>query len=215
MHVNKTTSFPSAPDFSELHDALLCIGISGPFGPEWTESWLDPPPWAPVSGHVYTPAYLEGPPHYDTWTEDHCLTTTRLFSIFQGLSERTKDALRLPMRRLNSAMRRISRADRAIDLGIALEALFLSDLDEDRGEITFRLSLRMARYLRHDSEKRTSVFKTAKKLYGLRSTAIHTGQISADKATSEILQEGSLLTAEAIRRFIEDGPPNWQAIQLG
>src|SRR6266436_8665068 len=50
--------------------------------------------------------------------------------------------LRVPMQRLNSAMRRKSAVDSAIDLGIALESIFLRDTTDDRSELTFKLRVR-------------------------------------------------------------------------
>ncbi len=214
-HVSQRIPPLSPPDFSELHDALLCIGIVGPFGPVWTASWLEPPHWVPVRARVYHPSEVEEHRFQGRWDENHALVTSRLFQIFRRLPDNKKDALRLPMRRLNSAMRRLSNVDRAIDLGIALEALFLDDMNDDRGDLTFRLRLRMARYLGQDLEKRTALFKTAGKLYALRSAAVHTGHISNAQEPSDVLQWGCQVTAETIRRFIEEGSPDWMAVQLG
>jgi hypothetical protein len=52
-------------------------------------------------------------------------------------------------------------------------------------------------------------------LYSLRSGAVHTGRLSSDQKVTKQLQEGCRVTAEAIRRFIEEGPPDWKAVQLG
>lgn len=114
-------------------------------------------------------------------------------------------------------MRRLSNVDSAIDLGIALEALFLSDLPDDRGELTFRLRLRVARYLEQNSKKREALFRLVGDLYSLRSTAVHTGRSPSDirgRATSDLLEEGFRLTADAIRRHVVEGPPDWNNVQL-
>jgi hypothetical protein len=58
---------------------------------------------------------------------------------------RRQETLHIPLDRLDRASRNNDLADRSIDLGIALEALLLHELEgRDRGELRFRLSLRGA-----------------------------------------------------------------------
>ena len=107
---------------------MLSFGLAVvPFATEVLVSWLDPPPWAPVMGVGYSTPPLEGRRRHDVWTDEHCRAAPKLFETFRSLSAETKDALRLPLQRLSMAMRRLSNVDSAIDLGIALEALFLND----------------------------------------------------------------------------------------
>ncbi len=91
------------------------------------------------------------------------------------LSEPTKDAVRLPMQRLSLAMRRLTNVDSAIDLGIALESIFLNDLQDDRGELTFRLRIRVTRWMEDDVSKRPNLYQLVGDLYTLRSRAAHSG----------------------------------------
>lgn len=217
LHVSGEEHQLSQLDESELRDALLCIGAVGPFAPEVIVSWLDPPPWAPVIGVGYSMPHLEGRPRHDIWTDEHCGAASKLFETFKALSAETKDALRLPLQRLSMAMRRLSNVDSAIDLGIALEALFLNDLPDDRGELTFRLRLRVARHLEQNSEKREALFRLVGDLYSLRSTAVHTGRSPSHirgRTTSDLLEEGFRLTANAIRRHVSEGVPDWSNVQL-
>ena len=65
--------------------------------------------------------------------------------MFKSLDVKKQRYFRVPLERLNMAIRRVSQVDSAIDTGIALEALFLSDQSDDRGELTFRLRVRGAR----------------------------------------------------------------------
>ena len=50
-----------------------------------------------------------------------------IHSLFARLSGEMKRRLKVPLERLNQAKRRLKLVDRAIDLGIALESLFLQD----------------------------------------------------------------------------------------
>lgn len=202
-------------DDSELKDAVLCIGLVGPFVPEVFISWLEPPPWVPVIGAAFYRPFSEGRFRHDVLTDDQFKSASRLFETFRGLSAERKDVLRLPTQRLSMAMRGSSDVDSAVDLGIALEALFLKNSGDDRGELRFRLRLRAARYLGQDIERRNMLFQLVGDLYDLRSRAAHTALVPniKGKPTPEILLEGFRLTAEAIRRFIAEGDPNWEKIQ--
>jgi len=204
-------------DESELRDAILCIGAVGPFAPEVLISWLAPPPWAPVMAGGFSLPHPEGGSRHDVWSEEHCRIAVRLFHHFRALNAEMKDALRLPLQRLSMAMRRLSKVDSAVDLGIALESLFLGDLPDDRGELTFRLRLRVARYMGQDRDRRANLFQLVGNLYTLRSIAVHTGRVPPHlkgSDTADVLQDGFKLTADAIRRFVLEGLPDWTAVQL-
>jgi len=218
VHASENEYELTTIDDVAIRDAILCIAASGPFSPEILVTWLDPPQWAPTMGVGYSLPHSDGHARDDVWTSGHCQIATKLFSDFKALTEANKDALRLPMQRLTMAVRRSSKVDSAIDLGIALESLFLNDLSDDRGELTFRLKLRVAKYMEKEITKREEVFHLIGDLYTLRSIAIHTGRVPdalRSRDISEILNNGYSLVADAIRRFVKSGIPNWMDVQLG
>jgi hypothetical protein len=199
----------------EVQDALLCIGLIGPTAPYVVASWLAPPDWAPILSGGYELPHLEGLPRKIDWPGDACDQARAIFQSFANLEDSRKARLRLAMQWLNRAMRRPSPVDAAIDLGIALEALFLRDLSDDRGELTFRLKLRAARYLGSDPEDRRRVFRLTGNLYTMRSIAVHTGQVPdriGDLSTIELLDQGFVLVASTIDRFISQGEPDWDSV---
>ena len=105
--------------------------------------------------------------------------------------------------------------DAAIDLGIALEALYLSDLSDDRGELTFRLRIRAARFIGTHAAERKRIFELVGKLYGLRSTAVHIGRLKGQPSSiRQLLNEGFLLGVQSIRKSIAAGEPDWDAVQF-
>lgn len=62
--------------------------------------------------------------------------------------------------RFNLAFDRGILADRIVDLVIAAEALFLSDLDNKyRGELRFRFALRAAKFIEHPNYSEQDVFR--------------------------------------------------------
>jgi hypothetical protein len=119
------------------------------------------------------------------------------------------------MERLNSAMRRPSLVDSAIDLGIALESIFLPD---GRGALTFRLRVRAARWLGSTPEERKRLSVMVGDLYAVRSKAVHEGRVPDvihERTTRELLEEGYELTARALVALISKGDPDWDEVMYG
>ncbi|MGB2930625.1 MAG: hypothetical protein WBB70_17185 [Desulfobacterales bacterium] len=217
VHQDETDAHFEKDLFSELHDALLCISIVGPVSPYAIASWLQPPDWVVKIGSGYSLPFIEGRSTHREWPEDGCEQATELHEAFLSLSKSKKTILRLSMGRLNSAMRRYSPVDAAIDLGIALESIFLSDLNGDRGELTFKLKLRASKFLGRSLDEKKELFKIFGDLYVARSKAVHTGKLP-DKIRNEpinsLLNIGFNHTARAIRLIILNGQPDWTNITL-
>lgn len=218
VHVpaNETGQYVRLDD-TDLHDAVLCAGLVGPSAPHILASWLAPPPWAPVMIGALTLSHLEGQATHHDWREPHCAEASTLFQAFAALGDTHKPLLRLAMQRLNSAMRRASPVDSAIDLGIALEAVFLSDMSEERGESTFKLRIRASRFLGTTKEKREHLYKLVGDLYSARSSAVHTGRVSpkiGSRPLRNLLEEGYCVTADAIKRYVLTGKPDWNSVMF-
>jgi hypothetical protein len=78
--------------------------------------------------------------------------------------------------RFNLAFDRSLLADRIVDLVIAAEALFLSDLDEKyRGELRFRFALRAAKFIEHPDYSEHDIFRIMRQAYDARSAIVHGG----------------------------------------
>jgi Apea-like HEPN len=107
----------------------------------------------------------------------------------------------LALRRLESSAERLSREDRLIDYWIAFEALFAPDT---KTELRFRASLRIARYLGSDAEKRRAIAAGLRKAYDWRSHVVHGG---ADPTPKELKRMGELddavsLCEQTLRRAL-------------
>jgi hypothetical protein len=219
-HLNATsevTELPHFPDDTELHDAVRCLGLVRPSALQVIAEWVALPEWVPFLGGSMSLFHIEG------FTSNHALSDTdyqqvrELLHRFFNHHAAFRAHLRVPTDRLNRAMRRTTPVDAFIDLGIALESLYLADLEDDRGELTFRLRLRAARFLRTATEDRTTVFDLVGDIYRFRSMAVHTGKVDdtvRGRPVQELLQDGSSLTADTIRRFILCGEPDWKNIIL-
>lgn len=211
-------AYMGSQDETDLNDALMCLALVGPSAPHVVAGWISLPEWVPKIGGAMTLPPLEGFSSVRAYPPDSCARARELFGAFCELNAGLQTRLRLVMQRLNRAMRRVVPVDASIDLGIAFEGLFLANMPDERGEMTFRLKTRAARFLADVEADRKGVFDLVGDLYGMRSRAVHTGavgQMIRGRPVQEILEEGYSLTADAIRRFITHGEPNWNAVMFG
>ena len=130
---------------------------------------------------------------------------------------RRNKTLRVPLDRLDRAARDYDFADKSIDLGIALEALLLHELDgQDRGELKFRLGLRGAWLGGNDEKERAAIQTALGKMYDLRSRAVHSGTVERNEKNREIVRRGTALCRQLIRKTIDaEGRINWNTLVLG
>ncbi len=141
-----------------------------------------------------------------------------LYSAMKSLKEREAQKLQIPIRRWIKSKTRQPLVDTFIDLGIALEALYL---DPGTGEQqSFRLRLRAALFLREGVNDRESVIKDMREIYGLRSKAVHEGAVSNSEATKSFKEKAEDLCRESIIRTVSytqvNGEfPQWSRLELG
>ena len=141
---------------------------------------------------------------------------------YLSLTKSVSDALTVPIDRLNECIRRQNNVDRAIDLGIALEALILSDGDRDQN-LHYRLALRGAWFFGKSLEEREEALFELRQIYDLRSIAVHSGHLpskwpkrSSQRPTDEWLAKGATLCANLIRKIVDSGClPDWDGLVLG
>jgi hypothetical protein len=153
-------------------------------------------------------------------TGEVCDAAKSLTEKFFALTPSTQSLLRLAIYRLMVSQHRSNLAEAVTDLGIAIESTFLEETD--REEITFRLSLRAARFLDDDLDARRLTRRMFVALYALRSRAVHRGTIPAQidgvpeeySKPSVLLAYGFARTVQAIRTIIESWQPNWTDLVL-
>jgi hypothetical protein len=97
---------------------------------------------------------------------------SQLLELWQLLEEGAA-SYSFAIRRFNFAFERGLIADRIVDLVIAAEALFLADVGNDRGELTFRSSLRAAKFIKQTGLSELEVFRIMRKAYAARSAIVH------------------------------------------
>lgn len=137
-----------------------------------------------------------------------------LYLKFTKLPPDDQTALGISLDRLAQALRRDNSIDKAIDLGIALEAVLLHGLgDTGRGELKFRAAIRGATFIGGSREKRLETLRLLQDAYDLRSTAVHSGKLGGrkhGKTPEEILDAAATSCAAIAQQLITRGAfPDW------
>jgi hypothetical protein len=178
-----------------------------------------------VSGSLNTRLWPPSQPYFLTAGE------TVEFSSFWKLvrSVHGKRVIAPALRRFGYAADRSRPDDEIVDLLIAAESLFLTDTgrERDRGEMRFRLSIRVSSLLGSTPEERMRLAAFMRKAYDVRSTIVHGGDIRvgdiptlADESPTvesfadeleEILRR-SLKVAISRVASGEGFPPNWDEL---
>ncbi len=141
-----------------------------------------------------------------------------LKSLFERLNDepvRKNRSFSIGFERIEMASIRTKPVDSLIDTMIALEALVLSDAGDprERGEMRFRLSLRIARFLSNSYEERKQISRNVKNAYDLRSAVVHGGLINAE---DKVLISQIAETARQVARklLLQPTRPDWEQLLL-
>ena len=141
-----------------------------------------------------------------------------LYTSMKSLKDREADKLQIPITRWIKSKTRQPLVDTFIDLGIALESLYL---DPGTGEQqSFRLRLRAALFLRETVNEREAVIKDIREIYGLRSKAVHEGAVNDSEATHSLKEKAEELCRESIINTVSYSQvngefPQWSRLELG
>ncbi len=145
------------------------------------------------------------------------------YEILDNFASDVATKLQIPIDRWIKSKTNQNTVDKVIDLGIAFEALYLSETNYNR-EIRFRFSLHAAWHLEKCKGKRKALMKKFKTIYDKRSEAVHTGKLpKAVKigkgqfvSISEFITEAQDLCRKSIMKILEDGKfPDWNDLILG
>ena len=144
-----------------------------------------------------------------------------IFAAYKKLKESDKGRVNLALDRIMRSRCQFVSGNRAIDIAIALEVLFMN---VDRDEHSYKISLRAARLLRRDLKTRRRTFLEVKRLYDMRSSMVHSGSVKNEYRLDgvsvpahEIVEVVDVICTEAIRAFLSMGeiPDDWRDIELG
>ena len=166
------------------------------------------------------------PQYRSVVTSEQVQEAKHLYESLTAMTSSDRKRLTVPIDRLISSWDRRGRfgsqVDKLIDLGIALESLYLPDVS---GELTYRLRTRGARYLGTGLAQRRELAGLLKAFYSARSKAVHSGEVrklpkvaGQTVNTPDLISRVQDLCLLSIRKAIDGNFPakdDWEAIELG
>lgn len=147
----------------------------------------------------------------------------RLYEFLVNRNSGILKKLKIPIDRWQKSKRDRDLVDKIIDLGIAFEALYLSDRDGN-SELSFQFRLRASWHIGRDKADRETLIDEFKAIYTLRSKAVHTGELpqtvkirkGESVPISEFIKKAQDLCRDSILKVLEDGKfPDWNDLILG
>ncbi len=104
--------------------------------------------------------------------------------------------------------------DRILDVAIALEQMY----ELDQGEISFKLKMRAACFLKKAKQTRLRVFRDVEALYKARSAIVHNRgkkKQSSKQERKAAFESGFDVARQSVVKLLTDGPPpNWNEMVL-
>ena len=194
---------------------LFCITLASEnAAPVFTAktSWIDHPTSSYhglTGGSGGTSPGMQQTSRYDDFDVE---LTHELFSLINGIHEQDQRLLFLATERLRRSRLHEEPVNRALDLGVALEIIFLSKAGNNQ-ELSYRAAMHAAFFLGVELEERISIRDVVRLAYTARSKAVHTGQLKDEKYIS-ILPKADKLCRESIIKLIKNGgfPENWESV---
>ena len=142
-------------------------------------------------------------------------------TLYKGLaqpSEKYWERLRIPIDRWMKSMLESDPIDQIIDLGIALESLYVPD---SQSEVSFRFALHAAWHLGKSKAERRKLHEEFREIYAARSDVMHTGQFRSRRGkpsfdTSQFISRAQDLCWQGITSIIDAGEvPDWKDLIIG
>ena len=147
----------------------------------------------------------------------------RLYEKMVNPNSNVRNGLQIPINRWIKSKTYKDSIDKIIDLGIALEAIYLPKNTID--QLSFQFRLRASWHLGTDKEDREKLIDEFQAIYTLRSKAVHNGEVSEKIQirkgeeridTSEFILRAQDLCRQSIIKILEDGEfPDWNSLILG
>jgi hypothetical protein len=202
--------------YEKLEDARLCLSLvlsirDSLYSLGTSISIPDNIPQTSYSGQVWKKSFSKESVFSNKISNLDFEEADKVLSKFEQFDLVTKNKLRISLERLNNFGSEEPLVDRAIELRICLESIFLNDGNKE--QLRFRLALRAALFLGKNLTERKSIFKTIKTSYDITSAAVHSGKLP-NKGKTNILFEAANLAKSAIIKLIKEGLLNWENLEL-
>jgi hypothetical protein len=217
-------SFPTASALSrreEMLDIARCLTLTTSRPVQQIGSWYQTEQNHPLVAGVggWGGQAISWGHQFEVEQEEMDETHVRtLLDGYFALPRGTQQRLHIILERLNAAKLPQASEDRAIDLGVSLEALLFNPNDPSTTEISLKFRLRGSVLATDNPQERRAVLRLLNRLYELRSRAAHGGIFDpADASVEADLTEGISLAVRLIQRvlLLRRIPENWNGLILG
>ena len=151
-------------------------------------------------------------------SNEHVQQAKRLYQALLNLDKTDIENLKIPITRWMRSKKgpAFNVVNRTIDLGIALECLYLRNAGS---ELRYRLSLFGAWFLGQNREERATIAKQLRDIYDARSKAVHEGLLENGDdlmwATKFVGMAQDLCRRTIVKIIEEGGFPDWDDLVLG
>ena len=145
-------------------------------------------------------------------------TVAALYKAIIDLPTETWARLRIPIDRWMKSVEQENPIDQLIDLGIALESLYVPSA---QSEVSLRFALHAAWHLGQSAGDRLQLRKEFSEIYAARSDVVHSGQLRGRRAkpdfdVSAFVRRAQDLCWQGITTIINAGQiPDWDSLVLG
>jgi len=154
-----------------------------------------------VSNHA---VMAQGVPQFNPFVQTFVLQSAdreRLIEFVGQLDALADDAaLAFALRRFADSFARTRADDKIVDYWIALESMFSTE----KTEVTYRVSMRTARFIGATGDERRDLRGRLKHSYGVRSSIVHGTRVRAERL-NEVESETATLLRRALVRWLQVG----------
>ena len=181
----------------------------------WQFSWRDFGEVTEFLSVYGSTSFTNVPPFTDSTqvTQDQFERAREIHNL-RNARRRNKAGLDTAVRRwIKSKSSESSFSDQLIDLRIALEALYL---DNNEGELRFRLASHGAWHISESMEERKRNFQTLLQVYKLASGAVHGSDVKTNDKNKMLLEDAQILCQKGImKRLRKQEDPKWNDVIMG
>jgi hypothetical protein len=198
------------------------------FAPPVPKTYDDAFDYQPYLAHYIPKRFDFSPASIVPLNKEELESISRIILLRLSSDTQKNKKIEYAIKRFRNSIERYSPNDpeRLLEYAIALESIYLNDNGTERNELTYRLSLRAARFLKDNYEERRKLFSLISALYKMRSVIAHGNDISDIKKQKDkeclcqVLKEIPAVVAESILKIIKESydahnsDDFWKTIEL-
>ena len=173
------------PDFDvELFCQTISLSCNIACTPILEWGYIDPDEIYSVIGTGSRPTAKcvlpSGPIKFDCINKEQVPKIKEFYENLVNLKKGVRKKLQIPINRWIKSEATQTQEDKIIDIAIALESLYLSEIS-DKTELSFRLRLHAAWLLKENTKDRRDLMKFITEIYNCRSSIVHNGILPKKK----------------------------------